>query len=59
MLSCGDLALHYALILYDKSKIQMVREIAEELPLAPVSAYFLCDSWRKLLLPCLFLVQFD
>lgn len=47
MLSCGDLTLNYALILYDKSKskIQIVREIAEELPQAPVPAYFLCDSW--------------
>lgn len=47
MLSCGDLTLNYALILYDKSKskIQIVQEIAEELPQAPVPAYFLCDSW--------------
>ena len=47
VLSCGDLTLNYALILYDKSKskIQIVREIAEELPQAPVLSYFLCDSW--------------
>ena len=47
MLSCGGLTLNYALILYDKSKskIQIIREIAEELPQAPVPAYFLCDSW--------------
>ena len=47
MLSCGELTLNYALILYDKSKskIQIVREIAEELPQAPVLSYFLCDSW--------------
>ena len=47
MLSCGELTLNYAIVLYDKSKskIQIVREIAEELPNAPVPAYFLCDSW--------------
>ena len=45
-LSCGELTLNYAIVLYDKSKskIQIVREIAEELPNAPVPAYFLCDS---------------
>ena len=46
-LSCGALTLNYAIILYDKSKskIQIVREIAEELPQVPVPSYFLCDSW--------------
>ena len=47
MLSCNGITLNYAVILYDKSKskIQIVHEIAEELPTAPVLSYFLCDSW--------------
>lgn len=47
MLSCNGIILNYAVILYDKSrsKIQIVQEIAEELPTAPVISYFLCDSW--------------
>ena len=47
MLSCNGLILNYADILYDKSKskIQIVQEIADELPVAPVISYFLCDSW--------------
>ena len=47
MLSCNGITLNYAVILYDKSrsKIQIVQEIAEELPAAPVIFYFLCDSW--------------
>ena len=47
MLSCNGITLNYAVILYDKSrsKIQIVQEIAEELPAAPVISYFLCDSW--------------
>lgn len=47
MLSCNGITLNYAIILYDKSrsKIQIVQEIAEELPEAPVISYFLCDSW--------------
>lgn len=46
MLSCGEPTLNYAIVLYDKSKskIQIAREIAEELPNAPIPAYFLCDS---------------
>jgi hypothetical protein len=38
MLSCNGLILNYADILYDKSKskIQIVQEIADELPVAPV-----------------------
>ena len=46
MLSCNGITLNYAVILYDKSrsKIQIVQEIAEELPSAPVVSYFLCDS---------------
>ena len=37
MLSCNGITLNYAIILYDKSKskIQIVQEIAEELPSAP------------------------
>lgn len=47
MLSCNGLILNYADILYDKSKskIQIVQEIADELPAAPVISCFLCDSW--------------
>lgn len=47
MLSCNGIILNYAVILYDrsKSKIRIVQEIAEELPVAPVISYFLCDSW--------------
>lgn len=47
MLSCNGIILNYAIIMYDKSKskIQIVQEIAEELPQAPVVSYFLCDSW--------------
>lgn len=47
MLSCNGITLNYAVILYDKtkSKIQIVQEIASELPTAPVVSYFLCDCW--------------
>ena len=47
MLSCNEITLNYAFILYDKkcSKIDIVREIASELPVAPVVSYLLCDSW--------------
>lgn len=47
MLSCNGIILNYTVILYDKSrsKIQIVQEIAKELPIAPVISYFLCDSW--------------
>ena len=47
MLSCNGIILNYAVILYDRSKlkIRIVQEIAEELPVAPVISYFLCDSW--------------
>ena len=47
MLSCNGIILNYAVILYDKSKskIQIVQDIAKELPIAPVISYFLCDSW--------------
>ena len=47
MLSCNGIVLNYAMILYDKSrsKIQIVCDIAQELPEAPVPSYFLCDCW--------------
>ena len=47
MLSCNNITLNYAICMYDKtkSKIQIVQEIASELPEAPVCSYFLCDSW--------------
>lgn len=47
MLSCNGITLNYDVILYDKSrsKIQIVQEIARELPTAPTVSYFLCDSW--------------
>lgn len=47
MLCCNGIKLHYATLLYDKtiSKIQLVCNIAKELPEAPVVSYFLCDSW--------------
>ena len=47
MLSCNGITLNYAIIMYDKSKskIQIVQDIASELPLAPTTSYFLCDSW--------------
>lgn len=48
LLSCNGITLHYAVVLYDKetaSKIQIVCELAAELPIVPVISYFLCDSW--------------
>ena len=47
MLSCNGITLNYAIVMYDKtkSKIQIVQEIAAELPVAPIPSYFLCDSW--------------
>lgn len=47
MLSCNNITLNYAIIMYDKtkSKIQIVQDIASELPDAPVPSFFLCDSW--------------
>ncbi len=47
LLSCNGLTLPYDMILYDKSvsKIDIVKQIAEELPAASVPSYFLCDSW--------------
>lgn len=47
MLSCNGLVLNYAMVMYDKSqsKIQIVCDIANELPVAPVPSFFLCDCW--------------
>lgn len=47
MQSCNGITLHYAVAPYDKSKsnIQLVREIAEKLPISPVIFYLLCDCW--------------
>jgi len=47
LLSCNGITLCYAVEMYDKtqSKIELVRKIAEELPVPPTKSYFLCDSW--------------
>lgn len=47
MLSCNGIVLNYAIVMYDKtqSKVKIVQDIAEELPVPPVISYFLCDSW--------------
>lgn len=47
MLSCNGVVLNYAIIMYNKSKskVKIVQQIAEELPIPPVISYFLCDSW--------------
>lgn len=47
LLSCNGITLHYDMIMYDKSisKIDIVKQIADELPEAPVPSYLLCDSW--------------
>lgn len=47
MLSCDGMVLNYTVVMYDKSKskVELVREIAEELPVPPTVSYLLCDSW--------------
>lgn len=47
MLSCNGIVLNYAISMYNKSKskIQIVQDIAGELPIPPAISYFLCDSW--------------
>ena len=47
MLSCNGIVLNYAFVLYNKaiSKIDIVQDIARELPTPPVKSYFLCDCW--------------
>ena len=46
-LSCNGIVLNYAIVMYDKSrsKIQIVCEIADELPPPPTVSFFLCDCW--------------
>ena len=47
MLSCNGIVLNYAFVLYNKSisKIDIVQDIAKELPVPPIKSYFLCDCW--------------
>ncbi len=47
MLACNGIVLNYANIMYDKSrsKIQIVCDIANELPASPTMSFFLCDCW--------------
>ncbi len=47
MLACNGIVLNYANIMYDKSrsKIQIVCDIANELPASPTRSFFLCDCW--------------
>ena len=47
MLSCNGIVLNYAFVMYNKSisKIDIVQNIARELPVPPVMSYFLCDCW--------------
>ncbi len=47
MLSCNGIVLNYDFVLYNKSisKIDIVQNIAKELPIPPVMSYFLCDCW--------------
>ena len=48
MLSCNGIVLNYAFVMYNKSisKINIVENIAKELPVPPVMSYFLCDCWH-------------
>ena len=45
--SCNGVILNYAFVMYNKSisKIDIVQNIAKELPVPPVMSYFLCDCW--------------
>lgn len=54
MLSCNGIVLNYAVVLYDKtmSKVKIVQEIADELPVPPVISYFLCD-WGSPSISCI------
>ena len=47
MLSCNGIVLNYTLVMYNKSipKINIVQNLAKELPVPPVMSYFLCDCW--------------
>lgn len=39
--------MNYAIVMYNKSvsKIDIVKQIAQEFPAAPTSSYLLCDCW--------------
>ena len=47
MLSCNGIVLNYTFVMYNKSisKIDIVQNIAKELPAPPVMSYLLCDCW--------------
>ena len=47
MLSCNGIVMNYAFVMYNKSisKIDIVQNIAKNLPVPPVMSYFLCDCW--------------
>ena len=47
MLSCNGITLNYAIVMYEKSvsKIDIVKQLAQNLPSAPNPSYLLCDSW--------------
>ena len=47
ILSCNGIVLNYAFVMYNKSisKIDIVQNIAKELPVPPAMSYFLCDCW--------------
>ena len=47
LLSCNGIVLNYDFVMYNKSisKIDIVQNIAKELPVPPVMSYFLCDCW--------------
>ncbi len=57
MLSCNGIVLNYAIVMYDKSKskIDLVRDIARELPVPPVISYFLSEPLSALILPSCFI----
>ena len=46
-ITTNGIVLNYAIVMYDKSrsKIQIVCEIADELPPPPTVSFFLCDCW--------------
>ncbi len=47
MLACNGIVLNYANVMYDKSrsKIQIVCDIANELPVPSTESFLLCDCW--------------
>lgn len=46
ILSCNDIILNYTIVMYNKSrsKLKIVRDIANKLPIRPMVSYFLCDN---------------